>query len=159
MYTFISKGVSDVYIFGELGFNLQEIGKFCHTKNVNVRVIPNVCQCSYYCSNAVPASCKFFIRPEDTDIYEDYVDIFEFAGDINRINTVFGIYLSKIWVGDLKYLIEGFDESFINSNATSFGKYRLNCQHKCMYDKCNICTSIKDISTEVDNFVVKIKDI
>ena len=47
LYSFVNMGVSDVYITEELGFELDKVSSFCHSKGVKVRAFPNVCQNSW----------------------------------------------------------------------------------------------------------------
>ena len=75
VWELINLGVSDIYICGELGFELEQISDKIHEAGVKVRVFPDIAQ-------STVASCesltKFYIRPEDTQYYEGIVDIFEF---------------------------------------------------------------------------------
>lgn len=69
---------SDMYICEELGFSLDRISKLLHSHNIKVRVFPNICQSS---ANKIPPIKKFFIRPEDIPLYEQFVDVFELVAD------------------------------------------------------------------------------
>ena len=54
-----------------------------HVKNIQIRVFPNVAQSR----SEIPAIKQFFIRPEDLNAYEPYVDIYEFYRVNSSINT------------------------------------------------------------------------
>ena len=147
VYGAIKKGVSDVYITESLAFNIAEVGKYCKNKGINVRVIPNIAQYRVGYKNEIPDPCKFFIRPEDTDIYEPYVDVFELIGPNDRLSVLFEIYNNKQWLGDLQTLIVGLNESFFNTGLVPyFGPERTKCNQKCMQEKCNLCLQMKDLS-------------
>lgn len=73
----LSIGVSDIYIVNILGFYIKECSKLAHEKNVKIRVFPNVAQ--HHCHFKTSSITDFFIRPNDLDLYEPYIDIFEFT--------------------------------------------------------------------------------
>ena len=152
VYGFINKQVTDVYIANNLGFNLKEVGQFCKKKHIKVRVYPHIAQYSVGQKETIPAAYKFFIRPEDTKIYEDYVDVFEFENvqDSVRLNTLIDIYKAQEWRGDLRDLISELDERFMNNGVASFfGEQRLKCRHQCMLNKCNICLEVQKLSNNL----------
>lgn len=158
VYAFIKKGCSDVYIVESLGFNLEEIGSYCKSKKVNVRVIPNVAQ---YClgeGNQIPDEYKFFIRPDDIEVYEPYVDIFEIAGPADRLSVVYEIYKSGKWNGDLNELILGFNNEFPNTGIVPyFAPSRIKCKHKCMQEKCFLCQGMQEISKQMIRTGLEVK--
>lgn len=162
LYSFIKCGVTDVYIVEELCFNLEKVSTYCHSKNVNVRVFPNIAQCNIKCKENIPPICKFFIRPEDTKYYEEYVDIFEFAGKANKMSTYFEVYKNKKWDGDLDILILDLGKYIPNNGLIPpFGKNRIKCQHNCMLEKCFLCIQDENIAQEFEknNFsIVNEKD-
>ena len=151
------QGFEGYYVVSNLGFNLKEVGLYCKRKGVNVRVIPNMAQYPLDCKEDIPAACKFFIRPEDTELYEDYVGTFEFVAPIDRLSVLFQIYKSKQWLGDLKDLIIGLDTSIINTGLVpDFGKQRLQCRHKCMQEECNLCIEWQKLANYLDEHEVKL---
>ena len=142
--------VSDVYVVNELGFYLPEVAALCKDKNVNVRAIPNVAQSSS--EIAGDDFSKFFIRPDDVRLYEEYVDIFEFGGDrLDIQNTLYQIYKEEKWEGNLAMVITGLSENIPNDSILPlFGETRLKCKKKCCFGKCEICKTIKSISKKLD---------
>lgn len=147
VYTYIGRGVSEVYITEGLGFNIKKIGEYCHIHDVEVRVLPNIAQHTKGFGKEIPDECKFFIRPEDVEIYEEYVDTMEIVGGGNRLSALFEIYRGGQWLGDFKDLILGFESSMPNTGvAPYFGKERLKCQHKCMWGECTLCPQMKKIA-------------
>jgi hypothetical protein len=150
VYSLIKLGVSDIYIAESAGFNLIELGKYCKDKGVNVRVIPNVAQYKINYKEEIPDINKFFIRPEDTDIYEPYVDVFEFLGPDYKLSITFEIYRNKVWDGDLNKLIIGINDSIMNNGIPPiFGQERLKCNQKCMIEKCNLCSEMAKLSNQL----------
>ena len=147
VYGLIKKGASEVYITESLGFNIIKVGEYCKSKNVKVRVIPNIAQYKVGFKEVIPDSSKFFIRPEDTELYEPYVDVFELGGAEDRLSVTYEIYRNKQWMGDLSKLIVGFTEPFQNGGLIPhFGSERLKCCQRCMQEKCNLCQQMKELS-------------
>ena len=160
LHYLISLGVSDIYIAEDLGFELPKVSKICKKAGVAIRVIPNVAQSSI---NNAPDLKKFFIRPEDIDLYAEYIDTIEFWGELTQQDTFYKIYKTmKCWVGNLKEIIFSFNLDFDNHRILpEFGKARLNCGKGCLKGQpCSICNTIYDISKQMekhDIIVVKRK--
>ena len=104
----ISQNVSDIYITDELAFELDKVAEIAHKNNIKVRIYPNVAQSRW---DKLSDILKFFIRPEDIEMYESYVDVCEFYGDkAQQIDTYYKIYQEdKKWFGDLQEIIIGLD--------------------------------------------------
>lgn len=163
LHYLINLQVSDVYIAENLGFDLKAVADFVHGANAQVRVYPNIAQSSL---PSTPALQKFFIRPEDVEFYEPYIDIFEFYGEISRQDVLLLIYKDiKHWFGnindiilDLKYDMDS------RSLLPLFGKMRVSCRRDCMRGKraCKLCYAMDDLSkTLIDKgyiFTKKKKD-
>lgn len=159
-FTYISGlGVSDIYITESLGFELDRIGEMAHKKGINVRVFPNVAQSKW---NDLSGIKKFFIRPEDTEYYEQYVDIYEFFGEVSKEGVLYEIYKeSKEWFGDLSEIIidlnEELDSRFI---LPSFGECRVNCGKRCLKGyPCCICDRVLETSKTLKENGLKLKKI
>ena len=84
MYGLMQLGVSEMYISGELGFKLDEVSKILHKNKVKIRAFPNTAQIEWKLDNNLKA---FYIRPEDMDVYDKYVDVIEFykSVDIQKV--------------------------------------------------------------------------
>lgn len=136
---------TDMYITDELGFELKEVARILHNNGINVRVFPNVAQSRW---KYTPDIMKFFIRPEDVERYEPYVDVMEFYNMEKSVNTLYTIYNDKKeWFGNLNELITGFRTSVDNRNLfPSFGESRIGCEKKCNKGRCNLCQSTADIA-------------
>lgn len=134
-------GVSDVYISGELGFDLKRVKEVLD--GINIRVIPNYAQENTMFSPALDHKA-FFIRPEDMELYSDYVDTFELLHDngLVKLETLFQIYaIDQFWFGDLADLITGLSISLANEGILDiFGGWRANCGKGCYKGSgCQIC--------------------
>lgn len=147
IYSLIKKGASDVYVTESLAFNLIKIGEYCKTKGVRIRIIPNVAQYRVGFKSEIPDPCKFFVRPEDTELYEPYVSVFEISGLADRFSVTYEIYRNKQWIGNLSDLITGFTEDFPNGSLVPyFGPERLKCGQRCMQENCNLCEQMKELA-------------
>lgn len=146
---YLNYGVRDIYVSKMLGFDLKTLRNVINSygRAVNVRAVPNVLQ-PCWDENAelhtvMPIYSYFFIRPEDTQYYEEYIDIFEFGGDIAKQHTYEKVYRSGVWVGDLRDLIVGTASNISVYNqgiSLIFGKTRTTCKLGCMGDsKCQRC--------------------
>lgn len=142
----IEAGVCDIYIVENLGFELDLCAEQAHSRNINIRVFPNVAQSQW---KDTPGIKKFFIRPEDIDIYSKYIDTIEFLGDADKENVYYEVYAeTKEWFGPLKEIISGLD-SDIDSRyiIPRFAESRVNCGKRCFKNgRCNICESIDKLS-------------
>ena len=155
VYTFIKLGVSDVYITETLGFSLGEIGKFVKEQGIKVRVLPNVAQSTLGSLSELPHECRFFIRPEDVDVYEPYVDVFELFGNEDKLSVTYEIYKEKKWKGFINHVVKGMNDLFSLDAEMPFGEYRLNCKQRCY--QCNLCTRQKEINNIMDEQGIIIK--
>lgn len=148
----ISQNVSDIYITDELAFELDKVAEIAHKNNIKVRIYPNVAQSRW---DKLSDILKFFIRPEDIEIYEPYVDVCEFYGDkAQQIDTYYKIYQEdKKWFGDLQEIIIGLD-SKIDSRyiIPRFAEKRIKCGKDCLKGgKCEMCKRILDLSEQLEN--------
>lgn len=145
-YLLINSGVSDMFIVESLAFELDKLSKVTKEKSIQVRVFPNIAQS--LCED-IPGLKKFFIRPEDIQDYEDFVDICEFFYEDNKCITYFDIYKNKKeWYGNLNELINGLgidlDSRFV---LPRFGELRSRCGKKCFKgEPCHICELIEESS-------------
>lgn len=146
----INYGVSDLYIVEGLGFELDKIAEIAHSKNVNIRVFPNIAQSTW---NDLDGLKKFWIRPEDIDFYSQYVDTCEFWGSNLSNDVLYDIYKKdKKWFGNLNEIIVGLNED-IDSRymIPRFVKKRVRCCRECLKGgKCQMCDRIKELSQNLE---------
>ena len=148
---FLHLNVTDIFIGENLAFNVKILKLNAEKYKKSLRCFCNLCESSW---EYTPSLKTFFIRPEDLNLYENYIDTFEFytnAASVAALNIWYEIYTKdKKWTGKLDEIIMGYkgeeDNTFIVSN---FGEKRLNCNKKCMQGiepTCHICDRIIDLS-------------
>lgn len=144
--TFVTAGVSDVYLVEQMMFEIKDAAAAAHKAGVKVRTFPNIAQRRYEETKSIKC---FFIRPEDVDLYEGLVDIMDIY-TIDEINqdVVFDIYKEdKLWWGPLKEIIVGLDNDIDGRYIIPrFGERRLNCNRKCFKGhRCDVCEVVEDL--------------
>ena len=132
--------ISDMYIVEDLGFELPRVSEYLKSKGIRIRAFANVCQSSW---RQTPAFKTFFIRPEDVDIYDEYIDVLEFFYERpDQQNVLYRVYSKeKKWAGNLSEIIFGFNEE-VDSRCLlpEFATKRLNCGKKCYRGHhCEFC--------------------
>lgn len=106
-----------------------------------VRVVANVAQFNY-----TPHSIGIyggFIRPEDIELYEPYIDTIEFRDcDKEKEQALFRIYMEEHnWPGDLNLIINNLNFSTTNRMIPEkFAERRMNCGQGCQaVSSCQRC--------------------
>ena len=154
---FLSLDVSDIFITEELAFEIKDVSNLAKKHHKALRVFCNICQSPW---DKMLSLKTFFIRPEDIDLYSDYIDTIEFyfkEKEYHSINVLYEVYAKdKKWFGLLNEIIINYngqeDNRFIFPN---FGNARLNCGKRCLKQKtCKICDRILQL-----NSVLKEKNI
>lgn len=143
---FLELNISDIYIAEDLCFDLEEVRKACNKKGVQIRAFPNVAQCSFRAGAPLK---KFFVRPEDSEFYTKYIDVFEFWGPLEKQDFYYLIYHTKQrWLGDLKDIIFDLNYSLDTKRIIPiFAQSRANCRRDCMRNgSCRICERLENIS-------------
>ena len=106
---FLSLNVSDIFITEELAFEIKNVSNLAKKHHKSLRAFCNICQSSWSDSLSLKT---FFIRPEDLDLYTNYIDTFEFYitnKDYQKINTLYEIYTKdKKWFGLLNEIISDY---------------------------------------------------
>lgn len=156
LHGYIKLGVSDVYIVEDLGFDLYTIKKVFQNQ-VNIRVFPHIAQSTWALSSVIK---KFYIRPDDIDLYNNVVDVCEFHNVSDKADAYYNIYKSGQWFGKLQEIILDFDSDLDGKYiAPSFAEQRIKCGKKCIKGgKCAICERIEELSKtlEKNNLVITI---
>lgn len=148
---FLKLNVTDIFVAEDLMFDVKILSLNAKKYHKALRSYCNICESSW---DETPSLKNFFIRPEDIDLYKDYIDTFEFYESENspvRINVLYEIYTKdKQWFGKLREIIVGYegeeDSRFI---IPRFGEKRLNCSKRCMKGIepiCHICDRIIELS-------------
>ena len=117
-------GCSDVKIDAPLTHMLDKFENL----DITVRMTPNVAYYAY-----IPHEdgvCGSWVRPEDVELYEEYVDVFEFEDcDIKEEQALYRVYAEqKRWIADLNKLISNLNYSAMNNLIHSdFSEKRAFC--------------------------------
>ena len=137
-------GVSDIYIVEELGFELDRVAAVLHERGIKVRCYPNIAQSSHPNIKDIK---KFFVRPEDVETYEPYVDVFEFFGENH--NLYYKVYAKdKKWFGQLNEIIDDYNGSLDSRCVVKeFAETRTHCGKKCLKGiPCRVCDKMVKLS-------------
>lgn len=154
-----AQGVSDIYVYGDLCFNLNEVKK---ELKCNFRNIINFCQkTNIWCADVT----SFFIRPEEIDFYASCIDYAEFLGkDFIEEQDIYKIYSKdKAYVGKIADIIKGFDQDIENDciSSVQFGGRRIDCRKVCGDDPsyCHLCQTNLDLANTLyaKGFTIQIK--
>lgn len=121
-----------------LCFDLEAVRK---KTNAILRLIANVADVGY-----LPRENGIYgpwIRPEDVELYEEYVSVLEFREtDLSKEQTLLHIYQdNKMWPGNLNLLLMGFGVNVDNrALPEEIGSLRMKCGQRCMSrGTCNFC--------------------
>lgn len=137
-------GANTVIIGGPIFFQMNSLQKI----NINKRVIAN---CAIV--DELPREdgvVGAWIRPEDVETYEPYIDVIEFQ----RVNqeqerALFRIYAEQHkWPGDTGMIINNLNHLGVNRMIPpEFAEKRLNCGQKCMeHNNCHLCWRLLDLA-------------
>ena len=109
--------------------------------DIKLRVIPT--RCSDHKFPTEDGICGHWIRPEDLEEYDDYIDVVEFEDcAIRREETLFKVYKEqKTWSTNLNILVEDLDSNALNRLVNPDLIYhRLGCGQACKnYSTCHAC--------------------
>lgn len=155
---YVKEGVTDIYIVEEICFDLINVRKV--VGDIRLRVIPHIAQSSYL---KTPAMQKFFIRPDDVEFYEKYIDVFELLNlqNPNASVTMQRIYQDAGWGGNLSEIITDFNLDIDNRDILPlFAQHRISCGKRCMKGSgCSLCNqyaslakTIKDNGMLIDKY-------
>lgn len=137
--TIAAQGVTDIYIGGNLGYQVKQIRDIT---SCNIRLYPNLAQSAI---DASDPQTKFYIRPEDVEKYEEYIDYLEFycPSDIRETAQLYKIYaIDHLYNGWLSGIIKGAPKQIHNACVPNvLIDARLKCNKACVYwqTKCKIC--------------------
>lgn len=153
-------GISEILIRDYLCFDLERLKTYCDKRNIKIRCIANYIEEDEY--NTIPPYEKFFIRPEDVSIYEDYIDTIEFYKNnyyelLEKQNVLYKIYNSGKWEGKLSDIIDGYTEDVLNTTITpSFTKFRIDCQRRCDLGLCDSCDHHMTLAKTLEKSGIKV---
>ena len=136
----IKLGSEYVRLGAPLFFDLNNLKRYY--PEIKIRLIPNIAYDDAYPRlNGVAGT---WIRPEDLNLYDPYVETIEFNDiDSRKERALIKIYWEdREWPGELQTLITNLNYEGVNRMIPSeITEKRLNCNQKCMSHKnCHICT-------------------
>lgn len=147
----ILNGVSEIFIGNDLFFDLENLSKY----KIPIRTIANlaVSNSNFLNDNGIKGT---YIRPEDIEYYEQYIDVLSFyAENLKAEETLLKIYQEDhYWPGTLSKIIYNLKENVDNrALPEEFAQVRINCRQKCMRNKtCNFCENAFKFSKALSNF-------
>ena len=159
LYSAAMTGAKEVYIAEDLCFNLKEIQKIKVDKDIKFRIFPDIAQTNYIFKKNIPDLVKFWIRPEDTEVYENYVDVFEFYHNNDKLSVIYEIYKNRRWLGSISQIIDDCNLELDNTTiAPYFALHRLDCRRKCLINKdyCNMCYQIFGLGKKFEDIGITI---
>lgn len=131
-----------------LCFSLEKIKAIT---DIKIRMCPNNAQDFY-----IPRDngiCGRWIRPEDVEVYDEYVDVFDFiSNDMEHERALFKVYAEdKHWPGNLNLLISALNHDVPNASLPEeLGEIRANCEQRCMKNnKCRFCIGAMKFSNAI----------
>lgn len=143
-------GAKEVYLAEDICFRLEKLQLFREIDGIKFRIFPDILQTPRRCSS-LPQITNFFIRPEDVDLYEKYVDVIEIFRKDSRQSVVYEIYKQGQWRGPLSDLIIDFTEEINGSSfIPDFGRARLGCGRRCAMTDCDICTYSVEVGHKME---------
>lgn len=153
----VDLGVTDIYVVEDMCFDLERVAEIAQKENIKLRTYANVAQSTW---KDTPGIKKFWIRPEDVSIYEQYIDVIEFFGTPQQAAVLLKVYKDiKKWFGPLKEIIIGLEDDLDSRYIVSeFATRRVGCQKNCLKGgKCRICNRVIELSKvlEENNLIVK----
>ena len=133
-------GVCYLLIGVPLIFDLKRVSRF----EIPLRAIPNLAYEPYLDhSTGIEGG---WIRPEDIDKYDKYIDVCEFYAPkmVEKESTLYHVYAEqKTWPGNLNLIIDELNCDFDNRliyDEDNFAIRRMNCQQKCKsFGSCHYC--------------------
>ena len=141
-------GVCYILLGPPLYFDLPAVYKF----KVPIRLVANLAY-----DNFIPRQDGVkgtYVRPEDVQYYEKYVDTLEFYAESNKQEeTLMKIYKEdQHWPGNLNKLIANLKRDVDNRGLPDeFGQARIQCRHNCMRNgTCNFCETSFIFSRQLD---------
>lgn len=139
---------SYIYLGAPLCFDLPRVKGIT---DIPIRLIPNVAYDAY-----IPRDhgvCGQWIRPEDVEAYEPYVDVFEFdTNELQREAVLLHVYKdTKKWMGNLNLLITNLGVDVDNrAISPDLVTARVSCGQRCMsHGTCHLCLKALKYSSEV----------
>ena len=149
-------GVDSVYIVDDLCYNLEEVSKYCHERNVRLRVVLNRCP-----SEIVHDDKRLmFYRPQDMGYIERYYDIAEFeCGEgFNSFNADLckvlykRFFIKRDWYGNVQELNPSIPfEAYNRQLPLPYIRRKSTCNLRCLREGsgCNYCDTMYELMNKM----------
>lgn len=108
---------------------------------MKIRSTPTV---SSNASLSAPAANHFFIRPEDTILYESAIDILDLRQPTpEKENALFSIYQRGTFNFNISELVPYVPKNVSNVALANLAERRINCSQRCKIpgNHCRFCGS------------------
>lgn len=137
-------GVCFVQLGAPLFFQMDKVKRF----NIPVRAVANVAHSTSEIGGPDGVTGTW-IRPEDIQTYEPYIDTIEFFGDITQEQALYRLYAEQhAWSGELGLIIQ--DLNYLCTNRMvppTLAEARLNCGQRCQENGiCHLCYRTFDLA-------------
>ena len=131
-----------------LYFDLKAVKRF----GIPIRLVANLAYDNFIpCKEGIKGT---YIRPEDVQYYEQYVDTIEFYAEGNKQEeALLKVYKEdQKWNGNLKLIIANLKYDVDNRGLPDeFGEIRIQCRQNCMRNgSCNFCETAFLFSRKLD---------
>lgn len=151
VYAMAKLGAYSIYIVEGLCFNCKSLQYIRQKFGSELRVYPDVAASAKGTADCIPSLQKFFIRPEDIWIYDEYIDTCEFWCKTDRLSVIYEIYTQQQWLGRLGDVIVGLDIDIDNKTIVPhFGQMRVDCNKKCLNGQCFLCEEMEKLAAKFE---------
>lgn len=156
----VSLGTTDVYLYDDLMYVMDDIKKYCGKKDIGTRIILNKIpsildynKLGYDARDVIP-------RPEDKKYLDEYFDTCEFdcgePYDWHLFNVLQKVWFKdKKWAGDLREINKDLRIEYMNrSILPSISSFKFNCGQRCrmIVDyACDKCNQAVEIASSLDS--------
>lgn len=154
----INFGVCRVQLGAPLFFQMDKVKRIC--------TLPIVAIANMASNDSIfegqEGVTGLWIRPEDIETYEPYIDVIEFVGNCSQEQALYRIYAEqRSWSGQLSLLVQDLNYPCTNRMIPPIlAKTRLNCGHKCKEGgSCRICYHLFDLANpdKIRNYLDNMK--
>lgn len=159
---FIKLGVSEIYPANDLMYNINDLSEYCKDKGVKLRLVLNRIPNTSFDKGVNPKS--LILRPQDIDILNEYIDVFEFDCGEPYDWAKFDVlqrawFVRKDWHGELYEINEDVQISFDNDAVwPTMNLDKLSCGRKCnqrLNTYCRKCEQWLDVADTLGKKKIK----
>ena len=137
-------GMCYVILGAPLFFMMDKVKRF----DIPVRHVANVAHTEAYFSEA-DGPTGTWIRPEDVEQYEPYIDVIEFMDNLTAEQALYRVYAENHkWSNPLNYVVKDINHPATNRMIPpTLAKARLNCGQRCKENgRCHLCLNTLNLA-------------